>query len=61
MDIAVAAHDHRLCVRKDSGNLKAAGAFDIHEIRVGGLHQSLQFVSVKLQFRTGVEKIARHD
>jgi hypothetical protein len=54
MNVAVSTHDDSLSVAKDSRNLKATWAFDIHKKRVGALYQSFQLVCAKFLLRTGV-------
>jgi hypothetical protein len=54
MNVAVSAHDNRLGVAKDSGNLKASRAFDIHKKRVGALYQAFQLVCAKFMLGSGV-------
>jgi hypothetical protein len=54
MDVAVSAHDDSLSVAKDSSDLEASRAFDIHKKRVGALNQSLQLVCAQLLLRSGV-------
>jgi len=44
-------------VREDSGNAEASWAFYIHEIRVGGLYETLELVPLGLGLGGGVEKI----
>jgi len=50
-------------VREDGGNAEASWALDVHEIRVGGLYETLQLVLFGLSLSRGVEEIdgERHD
>lgn len=50
MNVAVSAHDYSLSMRKDGSNLKASRAFDIHEVRIWGLHQPLKLVCAGFYF-----------
>jgi hypothetical protein len=50
MNVTVPAHDDGLGMRKNSCDLKASGAFDIHEVRIWGLDEPLQFVSAGFFF-----------
>jgi len=44
-------------VREDGGNAEASWALDVHEIRVGGLYETLQLVLFGLSLSRGVEEI----
>jgi len=44
-------------VREDSRNAEASWAFYVHEIRVGGLYETLEFVPLGLGLSGRVEKI----
>lgn len=54
---AGAADDDRLRVREDGGDGKAAGALDVHEVRVGRLHEPLELVRALLRLRERVEQV----
>ena len=43
---------------EDRRDLVAAGALDVHEVRVGVLHEALQLVLALLVLGPGVEQIA---
>lgn len=60
MNIAVATHDDGLGMTKDGSNLEASGAFNVHEIAVGRLDETLQFVRPGFHFGRGGEEIVRH-
>lgn len=51
------AKDNGLSVGEDSGDVEATGALDVHEVRVGALHKTLELVSVPLVFLARVKKI----
>jgi len=48
---------------EDCGDIEASWAFDVHEVRVGGLYETLQLVLLRLGLGRGVEEIdgERHD
>jgi len=48
-------------VGKDCGYVEAAGAFNVHEERPRGGHQSLEFVPAGLGSRSRVEEIFREN
>jgi len=50
-------------VREDGGNAEASWAFDVHEVGIGGLYETLQLVLLRLGLSRGVEEIdgERHD
>lgn len=50
-------------MREDGGNIEASWTFDVHEVRVGGLYETLQLVLLRLGLGRGVEEIdgERHD
>lgn len=52
--------DDGLSVTENGGDRVAAGALDIHKVRVRGLNQSLQFVGSLFLFISGVQKISFH-
>jgi hypothetical protein len=54
MDVAVSTHDNSLSVAKNSRDLEASWAFDIHKKRVGALYKSLQLVCAEFLLRGGV-------
>lgn len=54
---ACAAEDDGLCVREDSCDGKATRALDVHEVRVGGLHQTLELVASLFSLNGGVEQV----
>ena len=54
MNIAVSAHDNSLRMAKDSRNLEAPRALNVHKERVGGLYESLQLVCASLNFGSRV-------
>ena len=54
---ATDAKDDGLSVAEDGGDLVAAGALDVHEVRVGVLHQALELVLALLVFGSGVQKV----
>merc|ERR1719259_1602447 len=56
---AAGADDHRLSVAEHRRDLVAAGALDIHEVRVGRLHESLQLAFAFLFFDGRVKEIFR--
>merc|ERR1719259_1620600 len=56
---AAGADDHRLSVAEHRCDLVAAGALDIHEVRVGRLHESLQLAFAFLFFDGRVKEIFR--
>ena len=53
---AGAEHD-RLRVAEDGGDLEAAGALHVHEVRVGRLHQPLELVLPPLGDLRGAQQI----
>ena len=55
----VAGHDG-LGVAEDDGGLVAASALHVHEVGVGGRHQSLQFVGLSFALEGGVKEISVH-
>jgi len=44
-------------VREDGRDGEAARALDIHEVRVGGLHETLELMAPLLSLREGVEQV----
>jgi len=44
-------------MREDGGNVEASWTFDVHEVRVGGLYETLQLVLLRLGLSRGVEEI----
>jgi len=42
---------------EDRGDTEASWAFDVHEVRVGGLHETLELVLLRLGLSGGVEEI----
>ena len=60
MDIAALTQHDGLGVGKDGGNLKTAGALDVHEKGIGGLHKAFQFVCSEIVFWSRMQQIARH-
>jgi hypothetical protein len=59
-DIAVSAQDNCLRVAKNSRNLKASRALNIHKERVWALHKTLKFVGSEFQLWGGVQQISWH-
>jgi hypothetical protein len=55
--VASDAHHDRLGMTEDGGDLIAAGAFHVHEVGVGLLHETLQLVTAAFLFRLRVEKV----
>jgi hypothetical protein len=45
---------------KNSGDLKAARAFDVHKETIGALYKALELVGSGLMFGGGVEEIDGH-
>lgn len=41
-------------------SLAASSALDVHEVRVGGGHQSLELVGVSFLFEGGVQEVSVH-
>ena len=54
---ATGADDDRLRVTKHGRDLVASGALDVHEVRVGTLHQTLQLAFPTLLFNRRMQKI----
>ena len=57
---AVLTNDAGLGVGEDRGDVEAMFAFDIQEVRVGALYESLKFVHTLLSLRVGVQKVHFH-
>ncbi len=53
------AEDDRLGVAEDGGDLVASRALDVHEVRVGVLHQPLELVLPLLLLGARVQKVLR--
>lgn len=51
------AEDNGLGVAEDGADVQAAGALDVHEVRVGRLYESLELVGALLVLDGGVKKI----
>jgi len=47
-------------VAEDHCGLVASSAFDVHEVGVGGRHESLQFVALLLGLEGGVKEVSVH-
>ena len=58
--LAVVAGNHGLGVTEHYGGLAAASTPHIHEVRVGGWHQSLQLVGLSLVFDSWVKQVSVH-
>jgi len=56
-DCAATADDGVGGVREHRGDVHAAGAAHIHEVAVGGLHQTLLLVLGLLDLRVGVQQV----
>jgi len=54
-----ASYENRTCISPQAKRTEfpRTWAFDIHEIRVGGLYETLQLVSLRLGLGRGVEEI----
>ena len=59
-NVAVSAQDNGLGVTEYGGDLKASGAFNVHEKTVGRLNETLQLVGSCFLSGSGVEKIDWH-
>lgn len=59
-NIAGSAEDDGLGVGEDGGDVKAAGALDVHEEAVGRLDKALELVHLLLIGGVHVEEIDRH-
>ena len=59
--LAIVAGDHGLGVAEDHCGLVAASALDVHEVGVGGGHESLDLVFLLFGVEGGVEQVTVHD
>ena len=48
-------------VREDDGDVEATGAFHVHEIRVWGLYETLEFVRTTFLFDGRMQQIDGED
>ncbi len=45
---------------EDDGSLVASSALDVHEVGVGGGHQSFEFVVLLFSLESGVKEVSIH-